>query len=62
MSSRIHYKFLGEKYSIAFEESVMSVKHIKEKIMEKLKLRSKDDDLVLTNTGTNQGMTIIFKF
>ena len=62
MSSRIHYKFVGEKYSIVFEESVMSVKHIKEKIMEKFNLKSKNDDLVLTDTETNKGMIINFNF
>jgi len=57
MSSRIHYKFVGKKYSIVFEENVMSVKHIKEKIMEKFNLKSKNDDLVLTNTETNEELT-----
>jgi len=59
MAAAIHFKFASfkEKQTIAFDGFNMSVKDVKQEIMERLKLKSSHDNLILTNSQTAKAYT-----
>jgi len=59
MAAAIHFKFASfkEKQTIAFDGFNMSVKDVKQEIMERLKLKATQDNLILTNSQTAKAYT-----